>query len=65
MVAGSLSKPPNISDDRSSRSIRLRVTPLREVNGSPLTPEGRKPLASSAWQNFFVALDRIAGLKQS
>jgi len=31
-----------------------------------LTPKGRKRLASerSAWQNFFVALDRVAGLKQ-
>jgi len=32
-----------------------------------LTREGRKRLASerSVWQNFFLALDRIAGLKQS
>jgi PadR family transcriptional regulator PadR len=32
-----------------------------------LTPEGRKRLASerSRWQNFFLALDRVAGLKQS
>jgi PadR family transcriptional regulator PadR len=32
-----------------------------------LTPAGRKRLASerSVWQNFFVALDRVAGLKQS
>jgi PadR family transcriptional regulator len=32
-----------------------------------LTPAGRKRLASerSLWQNFFVALDHVAGLKQS
>jgi transcriptional regulator len=32
-----------------------------------LTAAGRKRLASerSIWQNFFVALDRVAGLKQS
>jgi PadR family transcriptional regulator len=32
-----------------------------------LTPEGRKRLASerSVWQNFFVALDRVAGLQRS
>lgn len=31
-----------------------------------LTPKGRRRLASerSVWQNFFVALDRVAGLKQ-
>ena len=31
-----------------------------------LTPAGRKHLASerSVWQNFFLALDRVAGLKQ-
>src|SRR5262245_51229919 len=32
-----------------------------------LTPEGRKRLARerSVWQNFFLALDRVAGLKHS
>jgi PadR family transcriptional regulator PadR len=31
-----------------------------------LTPAGRKRLASerSTWQNFFVALDRVAGLQR-
>ena len=31
-----------------------------------LTPAGRKRLASerSVWQNFFLALDRVAGVKQ-
>ena len=31
-----------------------------------LTAAGRKQLASerSVWQNFFLALDRVAGLKQ-
>lgn len=32
-----------------------------------ITPAGRERLASerSVWQNFFLALDRVAGLKGS
>ena len=32
-----------------------------------LTPAGRKRLASerSLWQNFFVAIDRVAGFKET
>jgi transcriptional regulator len=56
-----------LEDDGLVEGRWVEETGRRRRRYYKLTPDGRKRLASerSVWQNFFLALDRVAGLKQS